>query len=49
MRLRQLDEEQSIETWGLEGISNEISILNGIEKKEINSIHILRWITYNTI
>ena len=50
MRLRQLDFKQSIEIWGNVDISNEIANVNGLKNlDDLNSNHVLVWVTYNTI
>ena len=49
MRLRDLEFKQSIVLWGTNEISAEISTINGIERDQITSKHVLAWVTYNTI
>ena len=50
MRLRQLDFKQSVEIWGNRDISNEIANVNDLKNlNELNSSHVIVWVTYNTI
>ncbi|CAF1375327.1 unnamed protein product [Adineta ricciae] len=49
MRLRDLDYKQSIVLWGSKEISADIAMVNGIKPDDINSKHVLTWVTYNTI
>ncbi|KAH3760540.1 DUF3638 family protein [Pelomyxa schiedti] len=49
MRLRQLDSKQSVTTWGTPEVANEIATLNCLgDESQINSEHVLRWVTLNT-
>jgi hypothetical protein len=49
MRLRQLNDAQSIVTWGQEGITTEIGKKLNIAIDKINSRSVLTWITLNTV
>lgn len=50
MRLRQLNDKQSIITWGHHSLSQKIAEMNGLNDITLlNLTHVLNWVTHNTI
>lgn len=49
MRLRDLDNGQSIIIWGKSDITHSIAHLNSVNVEDLNSVYVLNWVTYNTI